>query len=284
MYILKFSFNLKELLPVLLLAIVLAGLALYVVTKYRALEEEKFTLSTQLSEIQGDRYQLVTLLQDKEKEINSFQDQLGIISNTVGTLEKLSLTDPELLKKYSKIYFLNENYVPKTLIDIDEKYLSPGTTNFYIHAQVWPHLRALFEAAHASDLKLLTASAYRSFSTQSTLKSNYKFTYGSGANAFSADQGYSEHQLGTALDFTTEKLGANFSSFAGDGAYQWLKDNAYRYGFTLSYPENNSYYKFESWHWRFVGVELATKLHTEGKSFYDLDQREIDQYLVKLFD
>ncbi|OHB11524.1 MAG: hypothetical protein A3H60_01405 [Candidatus Zambryskibacteria bacterium RIFCSPLOWO2_02_FULL_44_12b] len=132
---------------------------------------------------------------------------------------------------------------------------------------------------------MLIASAFRSFETQASLKSEYRVVYGAGtANQFSADQGYSEHQLGTAMDFTTPSVGGAFSKFPADPAYDWLQDNAHKYGFVLSYPENNSYYKFEPWHWRFVGVALATFLHGEGKYFYDLDQREIDTYLIKLFD
>jgi hypothetical protein len=41
---------------------------------------------------------------------------------------------------------------------------------------------------------------------------------------------------------------------------------------------------YEPWHWRYVGVALATKLHNDGKNFYDTDQRVIDQYLISLFD
>ena len=108
--------------------------------------------------------------------------------------------------------------------------------------------------------------------------------YGSGANSFSADQGYSEHQLGTTIDFTTEEIGASSSVFGKTTAYQWLLENAYKYGFILSYPEANKYYQFEPWHWRFVGRGLAEKLHQEGKNFYDLDQREIDEYLISFFD
>jgi hypothetical protein len=51
----------------------------------------------------------------------------------------------------------------------------------------------------------------------------------------------------------------------------------------LSYPKNNSYYVYEPWHWRFVGVVLSSKLRQEGKNFYDLDQREIDNYLIDIF-
>jgi D-alanyl-D-alanine carboxypeptidase len=109
-------------------------------------------------------------------------------------------------------------------------------------------------------------------------------TYGTGANKFSADQGYSEHQLGTAVDFTTEELGADFSDFEDTDAYQWLLANAHRYGFILSYPKGNKYYIFEPWHWRFVGIRLAEELHATGKYFYDMDQRFIDNYLISIFD
>ena len=109
-------------------------------------------------------------------------------------------------------------------------------------------------------------------------------SYGSGANSFSADQGYSEHQLGTAIDFTTLELGSDFSSFEKTDAYKWLLDNAYEYGFILSYPKDNTYYQFEPWHWRFVGKSLANTLHQENKNFYDVDQRTIDSYLISIFD
>ena len=129
-------------------------------------------------------------------------------------------------------------------------------------------------------------SAYRSFAEQRALKGDYTVTYGAGtANSFSADQGYSEHQLGTAVDFTNIKTGSSLTiKFGTTDSYQWLTANAYKYGFTLSYPENNYYYQFEPWHWRFVGVKLATMLHDTNKHFYDLSQRDIDQYLINIFD
>ncbi|MEK7135269.1 MAG: M15 family metallopeptidase, partial [Patescibacteria group bacterium] len=230
------------------------------------------------------QYSLLREIDMREEIINGFQGQIGDIASTVGTLEKLSNTDEELLAKYSKIYFLNENYMPRKLTVISEQYLNKGATNIEIHAQVWPYLEKLLSDANAAGYKLLAASAYRSFTTQSSLKSSYTVTYGSGANKFSADQGYSEHQLGTTLDFTTEKLGANFSAFGSDPAYKWLQENAHNYGFILSYPAGNAYYKYEPWHWRFVGVKLAKRLYDDQKFFYDLDQREIDKTLVNLFD
>jgi zinc D-Ala-D-Ala carboxypeptidase len=188
------------------------------------------------------------------------------------------------LKKYSKVSFLNENYVPASLTEIDKAYVLSGASNIQFLTGAYSYLEHMIRKAQREGIMLKVASAYRSFSTQSSLKSSYKVTYGSGANAFSADQGYSEHQLGTTVDFTTDKLGANFAGFAKDPAYTWLLNNAHRYGFVLSYPDKNAYYVFEPWHWRYVGVALATRLHDENKYFYDLDQREIDTYLVTLFD
>jgi LAS superfamily LD-carboxypeptidase LdcB len=271
--------------PYLVIGIlVLGGVAYGAFYTYRNLEIERVNLLTELSQTREANYELMRIVDEREEVINSFQGQIQSIAGTVGTLEKLSKTDEELLQKYSKVYFLNENYVPKTLIDIDSKYLNKGAVNIQIHSQVWPYLEKLLVEANGEGLDLRVASAYRSFETQSALKSSYAVTYGSGANKFSADQGYSEHQLGTAVDFTTQNLGANFSAFAATDAYQWLKKNAYRFGFILSYPEINSYYKFEPWHWRFVGVELARNLQDDGRYFYDLSQRDIDRYLIKIFD
>jgi LAS superfamily LD-carboxypeptidase LdcB len=247
------------------------------------LEAEKARLYEEVAALQESNYGLMRIIDEREATINDFQGQIERIAGTVGTLEKLSQTDEELLKKYSKVYFLNENYVPAALSDIDEEYLFAGTRNFLINAKVGPYLRELLEEAREDGHKLLVASAYRSFATQSALKSAYTTTYGSGANSFSADQGYSEHQLGTAVDFTTPASGSALLK-PTDPAYEWLNQNAHDYGFVLSYPPNNAYYKFEPWHWRYVGVALATDLHEEGKRFYDLDQREIDEYLIELFD
>jgi LAS superfamily LD-carboxypeptidase LdcB len=221
---------------------------------------------------------------EEKRRMDLFSLQIQGIQGTVGILEKLSQTDPELLKKYSKVYFLNDNYVPETFIKIESKYTYDSEKDYLIYEKIWPFLQDLLIAAENAGADIKIISAYRSFGTQSGLKSSYTMTYGSGANKFSADQGYSEHQLGTALDFTTPEIGATYLNFEKTPAYQWLLENAYKYGFILSYPENNTYYQFEPWHWRFVGRALAEKLHQEGKNFYDLDQREIDQYLISFFD
>ncbi len=231
-----------------------------------------------------DAYLSDTLLSEKEKG-DLVAEQIGAVSTSIGDLEKLSHTDPELLKKYSKVYFLNEHYVPLSLAKIDPKYVYDPARVLEIHASVWPHMQAMLEAAATDGVAIKFDSAYRSFGTQAVLKSTYRFTYGAGtANSFSAEQGYSEHQLGTAVDFTAPSIHGALAGFQKTPEYAWLVANAYRYGFVLSYPPNNAYYTYEPWHWRYVGIDLATALHAKNQYFYDMDQREINTYLGDIFD
>ena len=224
-------------------------------------------------------------LQQQENQLGGVQDQVGAIGGTVTTLQKLSTTDPQLLAKYSKIFFLSENYAPERLQEIPDQYKYVATKDLQLIPQVVPHLTSMLDAASSTGVAIYVDSAYRSFDDQATLKGEYTVVYGAGtANQFSADQGYSEHQLGTAADLITTGTNGQLTGFDKRPAYAWLVANAYRYGFILSYPPNNGYYIFEPWHWRFVGVKLATDLHNQNENFYDMDQRTIDTYLVDIFD
>jgi len=238
-------------------------------------------LASQIGEFKENLSKTNSELQNK---LTTYRKQVGNISDTVDTLEKLSKTDPELLQKYSKVFFLNEHYAPPRLAEIPNKFKYMESRIFKVHAEVWPYLEDILEDALKDGVTIYVSSAFRSFNEQTALKGQYTITYGAGsANAFSADQGYSEHQLGTTLDFTTTGINGQLTGFDGTPAYTWLKENAHKYGFVLSYPPNNQYYVYEPWHWRFVGEKLAEDLHDDGKYFYDLDQREIDKYLVDLF-
>ncbi len=219
----------------------------------------------------------------KEKA-DSLSQKFDRVRDNVEDLEKITLTDPELLQKYSKVYFLNEHYVPKDLETIPSKFTYDTNKKYQIHYAVWPYLEDLLEDSVDDGLDLKVISAFRSFGEQATLKGAYTVTYGTGASQFSADQGYSEHQLGTTVDFTNPTVGATFSGFSKTAEYKWLQENAHNYGFVMSYPENNAYYQFEPWHWRFVGKKLAKNLYRKGQYFYDLSQREIGEYVLYLFD
>ena len=242
-------------------------------------------LQGNLSLTEYERDHLTNVLSETQAHAGELEAQKSELVGTVDTLQKLTTIDPELLKKYSRVYFLNEHYTPSSLADIPTEYLSNPARKFQFHGQAIGHLTAMLDAATDSGLGLRIGSAYRSYGTQEALKSSYKVTYGTtAANKFSADQGYSEHQLGTAVDLTTAKTGTLTTAFEKTPEWKWLTEHAREYGFVLSYPKNNKYYIYEPWHWRYVGVSLATWLHDNGKYLYDVDQREIDEYLLTIFD
>lgn len=279
---------------VIVLLIIVMGVGGYYFYKTsKELDLTKIELTNTKLNLTQSQEKVVSLSNELETEKykNSlFSGQISDIVGTVGKLDKLSKTDKELLQKYSKVYFLNENYVPESLSLIPSEFVYDPSTGsgqareMKIHTKILPFLLDLLKMARNSGIDLKIISAYRSFGEQSVLKGAYTVNYGSGANTFSADQGYSEHQLGTTIDFTTTSVGSSFSGFSKTKEYEWLLQNAYKYGFIVSYPEENTFYQFEPWHWRFVGKSLAERLREDKQYFYDLDQRTIDAYLINIFD
>lgn len=118
-------------------------------------------------------------------------------------------------------------------------------------------------AAKVDGLNIYISSGFRSYSYQKTLYNNYVNRDGVvAADTYSARAGHSEHQSGLAFDVNTIN-----DSFANTEEGKWLNDNCYKYGFILRYPNGKSDetgYKYEPWHFRYVGVELAEKLYNNG--------------------
>lgn len=297
----KEEFQLKTLVSLLTLLslILIAGFGYNMIsinklknTEIKKVAEDITSVNQKISDIetillsnQAENTTLAEALEEAKEKTKNLEDQFDDIDDTVGDLAKLSNLDPELLKKYSKVFFLNDNYAPSDLRTIPAEYVYQQNKDYQIHKEVWPYLKDMVDDARDDNVDIQIISAFRSFGEQAVLKGSYTFTYGAGsANQFSADQGYSEHQLGTTVDFTNSSVGASFSGFAASETFRWLETNAYKYGFILSYPQNNGYYQFEPWHWRFVGEKLAKDLNRKNADFYDWSQRDIDEYLIYLFD
>jgi len=254
-------------------------------TSTTAVQGQIKAINDKITSIVEQNNLLNSTVQEQISQSTALADQVAQVSDTADTLDRLSKVDPQLLQKYSKVYFLNENYKPTNLVTIPEEFTFDKNKEYQLEEKVDYYLVKMFKKALADGIDLQVISSYRSFGTQAAIKSSYQVIYGAGtANQFSADQGYSEHQLATTVDLTTPVTKEKFDLFDGTKAYTWLESNAYKYGFILSYPKGNSFYVYEPWHWRFVGVDLATRLHRDGKNFYDLDQRTINNYLALFFD
>ena len=119
-------------------------------------------------------------------------------------------------------------------------------------------------------------STYRSYWSQNRLYWNYVSNYGQDpTDTFSAKPGFSEHQTGLAFDIggVDRSLWAE-EDFKYTDEAKWLKDNSYKYGFILRYPEGKEWktgYMHESWHFRYIGVD-------HSKNFKDSDLT-LEEYL-----
>lgn len=243
------------------------------------------SLELEIENIKDELDELADEYRDERNRNETFEDQIRDLSGTLANLDKLAKIDEELLAKYSKVYFLNENYIPTQLVQIDSDFIAPTKTDEYFHQDAYQHLENLMEAANRDGLDLTIVSAYRSFDEQTDLKGQHAQVYGEGANTFSADQGYSEHQLGTTVDFSSPEVEYGLvQAFDQTAEFAWLKENAHKYGFILSYPPDNEFYIYEPWHWRFVSRDLARELAQNNDTFYEMDQREINEYLLEFFD
>ncbi len=118
-------------------------------------------------------------------------------------------------------------------------------------------------AAAKEGLNFWISSGFRSYNTQYNLYNNYVASYGqAAADTFSARAGHSEHQTGLAMDVNY------IEDWFGDTKEgKWLADNAHKYGFIIRYPKSKEAitgYKYEPWHIRYLGVDIATDVYNSG--------------------
>ena len=166
----------------------------------------------------------------------------------------------------NKYYKLDKDYEPEDLTIINSKFAS-GTQK--LRKEAADKFEEMASDMLKENLKIYAGSTYRSYSYQEGLYNRYVKKDGfKEAETYSARAGYSEHQLGLAVDIVNGKW--NYLS-EGDKEYTWLINNSYKYGFILRYPHESEYitgYVFEDWHFRYLGIELATKVY-ESKLTYD---------------
>jgi D-alanyl-D-alanine carboxypeptidase len=174
---------------------------------------------------------------------------------------------------------LPPDYVPDDLVSLrDYEVPTLGSDVLRLRREAAEHLGRLVEAAAMDGEELVVASAYRSYEEQQVSHQRLASVYGAGANATSATPGHSQHQLGTAVDFTNAAVSYQvWLPFGETSAYLWLQHHAPEHGFVLAYPrgkEEETGYKWEPWHYRYVGVENAKRLKESGLSLQALLERE----------
>lgn len=189
-------------------------------------------------------------------EADSSQDE--VVSSEEGfsieVIDGITYVDGILI--VNKTYALPSDYRPSNSVGYDR-------CNNCISSETMAAFNAMKADATSIGLNLYISSGFRSYSYQNELYERYASSDGyAKADTYSARPGHSEHQTGLAFD-----LNSIDDSFANTSEGKWVFDNCYRYGLILRYPkgkENITGYQYESWHLRYVGEELASKLYNDG--------------------
>lgn len=207
------------------------------------------------------------------KENNKELSIEQIIKNVNMNLDKTHYEDKIPAKNLNektilvnKYYYLDENYIPNNLEKINNQY---ALDNMKLVKEAKEAFEKLSKDALKEKLNIIAMSAYRSYSYQIDLYNRYAKSDGKEkADTYSGRPGHSEHQTGLAVDVYNKKL--PYTSFENTKEYEWMMKNAYKYGFILRFPkdkEEETGYHFESWHYRYVGIDIATYIKENNISF-----------------
>jgi D-alanyl-D-alanine carboxypeptidase len=169
----------------------------------------------------------------------------------------------EIVIHINKTNSLPDDYIPDDLINISDGVKTMGIA--CLKQDVAPYLQKMFDDAGGQHISLAVTSSFRRPEVQSVLYKALLLIKGESVKNRIAEPLHSEHQLGTTVDLTGQSinyLGAD-DSFDGTQEDMWLRQNAYKYGFVLSYPKDKTLvtgYDYEPWHYRFIGVDIAKQI------------------------
>lgn len=183
--------------------------------------------------------------------------------------ENMDVTDTSkgntmLVNKYNA---LSKDYEIENLTNISKTY-SYGD-NKKLNKEAYDAFISLADDAKKEGYTILIVSSYRTYQDQEDVWKDYKASFGTKkADAYAARAGSSEHETGLAID-VADYYDKN-DKFEDTESFQWMQANAHKYGYILRYPkgkENITGYSYEAWHYRYVGVETATKVFNEGITY-----------------
>lgn len=205
----------------------------------------------------------------KEDSTGQVKHEVAVDTTAKPAQEGLqTLAEPESIPVLvNKQYSLPESYKPTDLIYPKVDFIfEDKIEKRMMRKEAGKALEKMFQAAEKENMHLAGVSAYRSHQTQISIFSNYVAKDGEEmAKTYSALPGTSEHETGLSIDVTTHDGACAAQDCFGDSDESaWLAKNAHDYGFIIRYPkgkEDITGYKYEPWHIRYVGVDVATEIY-----------------------
>ncbi len=201
-------------------------------------------------------------------------------------------TGVELDANFGRLLLINiDNPLPddydtkvrEYLVEIDDQYRNNDYVT-QIHEDVYPYITAMVAAAQADGVDLQVWSPFRSYAVQNDLFTRQVERVGGDetlAATVVARPGTSEHNTGLCADFNMAQ-----DRFENTEMYTWMCENAEDYGFILRYPKEKEHITgviYESWHWRFVGInnaKLINRLDVTLEEYIEMNEIDptIDMY------
>ena len=172
---------------------------------------------------------------------------------------------------FDKLMLVNKyNYVSK---DFEVPNLVPvkefAKEGMYLEKECMEAFVKMAQDALKSNYNIRAISTYRTYNYQENLYQNYVKKDGvKEADTYSARPGFSEHHTGLAID--VDNIKTSYTDFLNTKEFQWMQDNAYKYGFILRYgkdKENITGYMYEPWHYRYVGKDIAKYIYENNITF-----------------
>ena len=174
----------------------------------------------------------------------------------------------ELFILVDKHHPLDAAYAPADLVNLKDYPVKTTWPHVLLRKAIMPQVLRMVRAARADGLTLTFSSGYRSYAYQQGVYAREVQMYGrETADRESAHAGYSQHQLGTAIDF-----GSISDDYERTAEGRWVAGHAWEYGFSLSYPagyEQVTGYRHESWHYRYI-TQTGTLM--QRRYFRDVQQ------------
>jgi zinc D-Ala-D-Ala carboxypeptidase len=196
------------------------------------------------------------------------------VADTLTAFRGLSDWDRSILDTR---YRLSSTYKPTDLSATSNAGLSGGGS---VRKIIMADLKKMASAARSAGARFSVESAFRSYDTQKSTFAHWVAVHGYDvALTESARAGHSEHQLGTTLDLKSYGGGApwDVNDWATTRAGAWIKANAWKYGFIVSYPKGKqsvTCYIYEPWHVRYVGRDKAKAVHNSKLTLREFLWRE----------
>ena len=277
----------KFFLYIMIIFIIIVLISLVIIDVRKKTVKSEFSLKLErLNNVDRELYYFNYKLLDRYllfKENNPNLDNIDIITRVNLNLDKDDYTEtkvsPYLNKTtilVNKHIYLPENYIPNNLVKLNTDY---ANSDRYLVDIAKESLEKMINDIKKENLTIRVISAYRSYNYQKDLYNNYVKKDGTlKADTYSARPGYSEHQTGLVIDIDNGTT--YYEDFDKTEEYKWMLENSYKYGFILRYPkgkEEITRYNYESWHYRYVGVKIATYLKEHNLTFDEYYARFIEK-------